>query len=187
MTHPRPDTITVEIGPPLPAGTGAYRARARPWRTLRITRRWRDAGSWFVLFFAILWNGFLARFFTLAHFGEDWLGALCVSPFVAVGVWLAYFVPAHLVNRTTITIEGSTLSVAHAPLPWPGGRAIELDRLRRIFVREQPDAAGGSVHSLYADVDGAELRLIANIPPEQALYLAQVLSGDFDRSDERPA
>ena len=187
MAHARPDTITVEIRPPLPAGTAAYREGARRWPALRVTRRWHDAGSWFLLVFAILWNGSLALIGTTLAPGGDVLLAICLSPFAAIGIGLAYVVPTHFVNRTTITIDGATLSVAHAPLPWPGGRTIELGRLRRIFVREQPDSDGGTVHALCADVDGVELRLIGNITAAHARYLAQALSGHPDGSDERSA
>jgi hypothetical protein len=92
--------------------------------------KWYDSFAWLgVLFLA-------GASVPILLLGSGWGEAAFVDPpilgtfFVVSGLWLlvGYWTLTAFVNRTTIRL-GRTLSVRHAPLPWPGGLDVDFARI----------------------------------------------------------
>ncbi|MCK4658525.1 MAG: hypothetical protein KAV82_03295 [Phycisphaerae bacterium] len=161
---PMPDKITVEN-----------------WGgNLKFTRRWFSPVFIFLVFFCVLWDGFLVVWYSMA-FGED--GPLIVKVFpifhVAVGIGLTYFTVAGFVNRTIIEVGGGMLRIQHAPMPWPGNRTINTVDLGQLYCTEHIHRGKhGAVHRSYrlnaALKDGKKFKLLSGLSePDQVLYLEQ--------------
>ena len=82
------------------------------WRTWRVIP---------LIFFCLVWNGFLLFWYAKAASTQTPI-VFKVFPLVhvAVGVGLAYLVVTTLCNKTTIRVDPNLLSVKHGPIPWPG-------------------------------------------------------------------
>jgi hypothetical protein len=103
--------------------------------------RWFGAQHVFLLFFAILWNGFLVVWYSIAlgiFFQEGLRGdafMMLVFPLlhVAAGIGVGYAAITGLVNRTTFTVRrGGQITVRHGPIPYwssPTMRASDVDQL----------------------------------------------------------
>ena len=79
--------------------------------------------------FTLLWNGGIAFLF-------QWMpnALLNLSPFIAVGVGLAYLTAAASVNRVSITVSDGEVRAEIGPLPWRGGFRIAPGLVRKIAV-----------------------------------------------------
>ena len=186
MTAERPETITVEVDRALANDASVYRVGARPQRELRVTLHWRKRGAWGVVILAVLWNVFVVLMLGAFWTARQPLAVLCLMPFAFVGAWLAYWSAAEFVNRTTFRLDGTSLSIRHAPLPW-SGLVIARGNLRGVVVRERPDGDGGTEHLLCADVDGKLVQISEVASPEEAHYLAQLLTRHLDGTDDPTA
>jgi hypothetical protein len=153
--------------------------------TFRITRRWFSPVFIFLLFFCIVWDGFLVFWYTVAV-GADAPGAFrifaCIFPIlhVAVGVGLTYFTIAGFLNRTVIQASDGLLTVRHGPVPWSGNHDIPTDDLDQLYCEERIHRGKNSTSTSYrlhaVLKDGRKLKLLDNVQePDQALFIEQQL------------
>lgn len=130
---------------------------------LEIVRKWSTLKFYALLVFCIFWDGFMVAFGTI-H--------------AAVGVGLTYLLICGFLNQTYIRISSSSLTISHKPLPWPGGKVIEVGEIKQVFTK-------GKIHRgkndtsytydvLFQDQNSAEHKLVTGMDkPDQALYIEQ--------------
>lgn len=123
---PRPEVV-------LPKGFRVDRTA----RGFQISRRWLTPATWFLLFFAIVWNGFNVVWNSIALTQGLWFMSAFSLFHVAVGVGLAYFVAAQFFNTTTIRCEDGTLTIHHGPLPWRGNQSLATHEIRQLYCTEK--------------------------------------------------
>jgi hypothetical protein len=138
---------------------------------LRITWKWF---SWIILFlgpFCIAWNAFLIGWYSMAVSDHGPPGAMkfimLIFPVahVAVGLGLAYFCLALLINRTTVRVAFGEMSIRHGPLPAPGNRTIPADDIDQLYVKHQMSSGkNGSTSHTYPLLarlkSGQEIKLL---------------------------
>lgn len=98
---------------PMPPGIEAYSYPSE----LSIEIQWRRMMSGFLTFFTIFWNLILIPFILIAIFQGEWIIFLFIALHLFVGVALAYYTIAMLLNTTYITVDRYKLIVEHKPLP----------------------------------------------------------------------
>jgi len=156
---------------------------------LVITHRWFSAIFVFLLFFCLLWNGFLALWYFLAFMkGGPLLMKLFPVLHVALGIGLAYFTLAGFVNRTVIRVGSGTLSIRHWPLPWPGNKVLSWTDVEQLFCEEKVSRGRSGVSVAYQVSavmrGGSRVKLVSGLPsPEQALFIEQRVEGALGIKD----
>ncbi len=108
---------------------------------------------------------------------------------VALGVCMAYVTMAGLCNSTRIETSETELIISHGPLPWLGGRHLELAEINQLFTRERVSYERRGkryIYGLYALLkSGKRLKLLSRLRlSEQALFLEQQIerfAGIVDR------
>ncbi len=117
--------------PPRPPGW----QEARDGRTLVLSNTWRSADLFFMVFFTAFWDGILGFMFVMMLAegdGDAWF--ILAMPHTWIGIGLAYYVAASLLNRTTIRADRGGFSISHGPVPWFGGRRLEQRDLDQFYV-----------------------------------------------------
>jgi hypothetical protein len=178
------------LAPPA-SGSGGFRARpdiplppalrmTEVADGLEIRRRWFTPAVLFLVFFCVVWDGFLLFWYGIALTTR---APLIMSLFpllhVAVGVVLTYSTVATLFNTTRIRLTWKDLSIVHGPLPWPGNRTIprpEIDQLycRRLTSRSS-DSGPTSRYELWMTTKEGQARKLlgAGLDEQQALFVEQ--------------
>lgn len=139
-------------------------------QSIEIIRGWFSWLNIFLTFFVILyWEGIL-------FFGSSSVLA------VVVGLLLTYYVVAGYLNRTSIKVDRSTISIRHSPLPWWGNRDIDPANIRQLYSGKTVYTSFHS-YGLYSHVfyevraktkDYKDIRLLSGLrSSEQALYIEQ--------------
>jgi hypothetical protein len=105
--------------------------------TLVITRRWRNFGAWFLLFFAIFWNGFLVVWHGIALSTGAWFMSAFGLIHTAVGLFLIYTVAAQFLNSTVIRASPRGLESKSGPLPWKGDRQLPAGSVSQLYCTEK--------------------------------------------------
>lgn len=103
---------------------------------LLIVRKWITGGTFFLLFFCILWNGFIFVWQREAISDRNWTMSAFGLIHAAVGIGIAYAVLTSFINNTTIKANHARLSITHGPLPWKGNKTIPRDTVRQIYCKE---------------------------------------------------
>lgn len=160
------------------------------YQGLVIRRKWFSHIVWFLLIFAIVWDGFLVFWYSaLGHSGPkgpDGLFALFFYLFpighVAVGIGLTYFCVSLFVNTTDLLARPDALQVTTYPLPWPGSKTIRRDQLAGFLVRESWSSGGENSAPTrqfkvsYVDATNHEQPLLRRVSTrEQADYICATL------------
>lgn len=152
-------------------------------RCVRIVRRWFSPVHVVLLFFSLFWNAVLLFFYrTIASVGAPAFVWLFPVLHVLVGAGIFYVAIAGLVNRTVLTLGlGTTLSIRHGPLPWPGGLTLDAGGIAQIFVtgRTRGDDASSPTSYVLAALtrDGRRITLLRTtaLPLDAALFLEEEL------------
>ncbi len=96
--------------------------------------------------------------------------------------WLAY-----VVNRTTVRVDATRISVLHGPLPWPGFKDIARADIDKVVservINDSSDSSDGTIfqpREIYRIKlilkNGKTLRLVSGLlAPEQALFIEQLI------------
>ncbi len=171
---------------PMPKGIRLFRRASG----LRILRRWFGAKYFGLLFFCLFWNGFMVVWFSIAIKQRIWPMAAFGSLHALVGLGVAYFTLAGVLNTTTITVINGLLQIRHAPVPVPGNRQIKADSLRQLYTKRvvHHGKNGTSVtYELRAQTsDGRDEKLLGSLDNEnQSLFIEQEIEdflGIQDRS-----
>lgn len=103
---------------------------------LHLTHRWMNAGGIFMLFFTVFWCGGIGFMMFGIAAADGLLAALpmLAVPHVWIGVGLAYYSAAVMLNTTVVTVEGGQLQVRHGPVPWWGQRSIPVGDVDQLYV-----------------------------------------------------
>ncbi len=198
---PQPPSITVERAgvPADPAKDGTYRepppdAAGRDPGPLVMKRRWLGPTHFFMLFFAVFWDGFLVFWYQTALDSGDADPVALLFPLlhVAAGVYITYIAITGFLNRTTITVAEGRLKVAHGPLPWPGNLDLDASRLRQLFVRRKSyRTKGGGERSTYAvaaDMNGTALDILRSLSNvDEARFIEQTIETHLGIVDDPTA
>lgn len=186
----RPPSTAGETTPPVRPRVGMPRGfSVRTHGTeLEITRRWFRPLYVFMIFVTIFWNVFLLFWHGLALATGAWFLSLFALLHTGVGVFLVYSTLAGLLNTTTVSVDRSRIRVAHFPLPWTGGLALDARNLVQLYAREskkggQPNARhsfalyaldkGGNAHCILKSLDTIE----------QAVFIEQQIESHLGIED----
>jgi hypothetical protein len=159
--------------------------------TTRISWRWF---SWrhVLLAFGFLLMGVLAVLFyigTKAASSQSLLLSILTLGYGGFTLWLAYVTLAGFLNRTTIEVNRTRLSIRHGPLPWPGGCELpgrELSQLygQEVIQRNHGRELGSTYDLLALDRAGHKIELLSGLPErDQVLYLEQALERQLGIAD----
>jgi hypothetical protein len=156
--------------------------------TLVITRRWRSAAAWFLLFFAVFWNGFMVVWHGISLASGAWFMSAFGLIHTAVGLFLIYYVAALFVNSTVIRASRGGLSVKTGPLPWKGDCTLDASSATQFFCTEKIHRGkNGSSTSYTVEVvlPGNQRRSLATgLPdPDQAIFIEQQLERHLGITD----
>ena len=145
---------------------------------MEIVRKWFDWQIPFLTAFAVVWNGFLFSWYTIA--GKNGNFALMLFPLlhVAIGIWLVYYVLAGWFNRTHIFVTPDKIEVWHEPIPWVGNKLINAGSIRQLYTKEQVSRSrSGKIvkYEVHAITRGRRnVKLVDNLPSsEQGLFIEQ--------------
>jgi hypothetical protein len=159
---------------------------------VRYVRRWFSSQCVFLLFFCVLWDGFLVYWYAQAfsRHGVPLMAVLFPLLHVAVGVGLTYFTVCGFVNSTIVEVGSGVISVRHRPLPWWGNRTFESADVDQLYCRRRIVHGKNTTREVYdlraITKDGREVKLLSTLEePEQALYLEQEIERRL-RIKDRP-
>jgi hypothetical protein len=181
-------------------------AAPRHWRVddfgpdLTIGWRWYTHAIWFLVFFAIIWDGFLFVWYTVA-IGQllsgkgDWSAVIMLvfpTLHLLVGVGITYAVFATFLNRTEVKLSSGELTVYQGPLPVWGNKRVSTIDINQLFVSEQchqrKRGCGYSYNLNALLTSGERISLLSNIQePAEALYLERTLEERLQLADQRVA
>lgn len=148
---------------------------------LDISMRWYTPVAYFLVFFCLMWNGFLINWYGIGLSTGNMPSMFFLFPLihVAVGIGLTYYTICLFVNTTHISADERELHVQHSPLPWPrGNKTIATRDLSQLYVKELVGNKGKRSYSLLAQIkNGEDIKLISgiNTPAETLLRLEQTV------------
>jgi len=145
---------------------------------LSIQYRWWTPAILFLVFFAVLWNGFLIGWHTVSLSTGMWIMSCFGLIHTAVGVFLIYLCLACILNTTTIRVDTGRLSIRHHPLPWRGNRTLDARSIKQLFVRSKTSHSENGTSTTYelhavTQANGREKLLTGLQEQDQALFLEQ--------------
>jgi hypothetical protein len=129
--------------------------------------------------FALLWDGFLVKWYLSIGPSANPIMWVFPLPHVIVGVVYTYYVLAGWFNRTHIIVGPGSLIVRHAPIPWLGNKILQASRVRQVYVKERTTRSRRGAGSVSYEVravtqDWEETKLVGGIEsPDQALYIEE--------------
>lgn len=153
-------------------------------RERRISGRWFSLGAVGALFFVALWDGVygVVLHFALSSQNLPLSGAIVLLILGILGIGMAYAAIAYLVNRTSVRVDASRVSVGHGPLPWFGGKVIPKTEISRVWSEKIGSASDEDTlfepsvtYSVRLLLKGGEtVNLVTGLrAPEQALFIEQ--------------
>lgn len=146
---------------------------------LVIRRRWLGAQAFFLLFFAVIWNGFLVVWHAVAISQGAWAMSVFGLLHTGVGLFLIYLVLGMFLNTTEIR-AGRTLEVRIGPLPWKGNKTIAPEEVEQFYCLEKiSHGKNGSSASYKVEAvlkgNRRETFVAGLQKPEEALFVEQRL------------
>lgn len=105
--------------------------------SLEIVRRWLGPSAFFLLFFALFWNGFMLVWHAIALGTGQWTMSLFGLIHTAVGIGLGYYVLGLFINSTTIRAAAGELTVKSGPLPWSGNKTVPRTEVSQLYCKEK--------------------------------------------------
>lgn len=114
-----------------------------------IRRKWFSPLAFFLVFFALFWNGFMVVWMTMALREGVWVMAAFGSIHAFVGLFLAYFCVASFINTTDVSIDPNYLTVRHYPLPWLGNKKIRVHTIKQLYSKEHISRSKNGVNVSY--------------------------------------
>lgn len=185
--------MNTEVKPPKAPVPLPKRIQIENWGgELKIIRSWFSPLIFLLVFFCVIWNGFLVFWYTMA-FGNDVPLMMKLFPIghIAVGVTLAYFALAGFLNKTKISVGHQGLTVRHGPLPWLGNRSIATHDLEQLYCTRHyhQSSEGGSSTTFRLNAvlhSGKKVKLLSGLSdPDQVLYIEQEIENHL-RIEDRP-
>ncbi len=160
---------------------------------LVIRRRWFSPSAFFLLGFAVFWDGFLVVWYTIALSGalggDDAAAMALLFPLlhVAAGVGITWLALATLLNTTKITLRSGELSVEHGPVPWKRPPTLKAGDLEQLWVVEKRGNKGGRSYQLHARTrQGVAHKLVSGLQDvNQARFLERRLEAALGIRDRK--
>ncbi|WAC20649.1 hypothetical protein OVA24_04550 [Luteolibacter sp. SL250] len=155
---------------------------------LTITRRWLDATAWFLLIFAVFWNGFMIVWSVISLSQGIWAMSLFGLLHTGVGLFLIYLVLAMFLNSTTVKVTYDAVETRSGPLPWKGNKTIPKHEVEQFYCTEkvQRTKNGSSVtYDVHAVLKGNRREKLAQgiRHHDQALFIEQQLERHLGLQD----
>jgi predicted Zn finger-like uncharacterized protein len=156
---------------------------------IEIDYSWFSWGILFLLFFAIVWNGFVLVWMAGVISMRAGPMALFGLFHLSIGIFLAYTSLAGLLNHTVIRVEMGELKIEIGPLPWPGNRVLQASEVVQFYTKEHITRNRRSVSVTYAVHavmrTGNQIQLMGKLSTaEQALYIEQTLERTLGIQDQ---
>ena len=104
---------------------------------LNIEFRWMSLVAYFLVFFCIIWNGFLVFWYSIALADGIWIMMVFPLIHVAVGIGLTYYTICMFVNKTLIKVSRDEISISFTPLPWKGAKTINTSDITQFYVKQK--------------------------------------------------
>lgn len=135
---------------------------------MQITRVWHGVKTYFILLFALIFNGVWINsgFVELLLSDRELLPKLFFSIFFFLGLGLLYFAVATWLNKTQIYVSKSNIEIKHQPVPWLGNKKIKADNIEQLFVEEKYQGSSNdnprySYNVIGLTSEGTQFKLIA--------------------------
>lgn len=110
----------------------------RSARELEVIYRWRSGMTYFLLFFALFWNGLITVFLVVG-------AGLFIVLHALVGIGIAWVAITQLLNRSVLRINSREVSVTHGPLPsWRRSRTVPAREINQLFIRKGGTYSSGT-------------------------------------------
>lgn len=130
-------------------------------------RRWWGYQFLFMVFFCILWDGFLVFWYAMALSEGNLVMLAFPLLHLAAGIGITYYTVCGFVNRTVVRVDRDRLTVRHGPLPWPGNRDLPVASIRQLYTEMQTHRGknGTTVSYRLSAVldDGSSVKLLSGI------------------------
>ncbi len=136
----------------------------------------RNGAMAFLIFFTLVWDGFMVAWFWIA-FSTGELGmAAFGSIHGTVGVGLTYWVLSHFLNMTRIAVTQDEITVTTAPIYVHAPRRFSTEHIDQLYVKQTAYEANGNHHyEVMADVlgEGAKKLVGGFVNYTDAVYVEQ--------------
>lgn len=157
-------------------------------QSLAISRRWFGLHAFLLLFFAIIWNGFMVVWHTISLTQGLWFMSAFGLIHTAVGIFLIYYVLALFLNSTVVRASNQTLEVKSGPLPWKGDKFLTSSEVEQLYCIEKISHGKDGASTNYrveAVLRGNRRQTLINglTHPDHALYIEQQLEHFLKISD----
>jgi hypothetical protein len=117
---------------------------------VRMVQRWFSLKYIPMAFFAVAWDSFLVFWYSMAlKSGAPWIMVVFPLAHVAVGVGITYSTLAGFLNRTTIELNKTELSLFFDPLPWLGETTIKVADIKQFFCKEKQTSSKNGTTKTY--------------------------------------
>ena len=156
---------------------------------LTIFIKWFSPTIIFLIFFCIMWDGFMGFWFYMAISKKLYPMALFGTIHGLVGLGLTYYVIAALFNKTIIFVDYDILTIKHKPFPFWGNKKVNAQDLKQLYVNQKISrnrhgaSSSYEVHALTKS--GKNIKLIALSNSEESLYIEQEIE-KFLRIEDQP-
>jgi hypothetical protein len=147
-----------------------------------LVQRWFSARYIFMGLFALIWDGFLVFWYSMAiGSGAPLVFILFPALHLAVGVYITYSTLAGFFNRTNVELTRDELAVWFEPLPWPGEKTVKTADIKQLYCKESHSySRRGGTRTCYAlnmvTKDDQDVKLVGGLDsPVTARYFEQQL------------
>ncbi len=148
--------------------------------SLTITYKWSKIMGYALLGFSLFWNGFI-YFGFISEILEDDIPiffALFMIPFVAAGIFMAYFGVANILNSTIISVGFDNVTVKHTPIAWFGNKNIFKHDIKQLYVKQHISKGKNGTTISYTvnliDKNNKDIKLIENLhTAEEGRFIEQ--------------
>lgn len=168
---------------------------------LTISWSWYTHAIWFLVAFAIFWNGILAVWYyqvfhdffkTQGHKTAPLIALVFSSFHLLAGVGAAYVCLVTIFNRTEVRLRGGELTVTLGPWPAWGNRRVLSADIAQLFCTEHAHRGKRSTSYTYSLnallTSGERMDLVNNIQQvSDALYLERAIENRLAIRDRRVA
>ncbi len=156
---------------------------------LKITRKWFSPLFFFLLFFTLFWNGIIWPILIRALLDGELLPVCFVSIHATIGLGLAYYTLALLINITEIKVGPQQLTIRHGPLPWRGNKNLAPADIKQLYCKEKISRGRRSANVTYevraiTSMDTREDLVTGLSNAEEALFLEQEIERFLNIKDQ---
>lgn len=157
---------------------------------LLITIKWMSPAMFALLFFCIIWDGFMIFWYILTLGNKIWVMAAFGIPFALVGIGLTYSTILGFVNRTEILISHEKLTIQHLPLPCcRESKEILSAEIAQLYTMRHVSHSDNGTSTTYdlrmKTTHGKDQTLIKNLSEQDhGLYIEQQIERFLGLADE---